>query len=111
MAWPKIVDRSAVQILFDDRGADVRGAGNGRCIPQALAHAAHDCGHDTLLLCHRLDDAALGKGDRGFERAAPGAEILRGEFVAHVSLDVLVELPAGQVADSALALVAEEAPA
>ena len=59
----------------------------------------------------RLRETVLGERDRGDQRAAPGAEILGGEFVAHVLFDVVVQLRAGEIAERPVRkLVAEEAP-
>src|SRR6266516_7208709 len=109
MPRPKIVDRSSVEILLDDGRADVRRARYGRRISEPLAHGAHRRGDDGCGLRLRLDYAVLGERDRGEQRPAPRAEILGGELLTDVALDVLVHAPAGEGAQLALVAIAEEA--
>src|SRR4051812_1642347 len=111
MARSEIVDRTSVEILVDDGGADVRRTRDRRGIPELLPHAAHDGGDDSLLFRRGLDRAALGKGNRRGERSAPRAEVLRRELVAEVGADVVVQAPTRQVVSRALFFVAEQRPA
>src|SRR5581483_5863040 len=67
----------------------------------------------TPLVRRRLREAvaprALCEGDRGEQRPAPGAEVLRRELVAHVDLHVVVQALARQVVDVAFPAIAEDA--
>ena len=56
-------------------------------------------------------DPVFRECDRGDQRAAPGAEILGREFVAHVLFDVVVEARAREVAKRSVNVVAKELPA
>src|SRR5437899_3136127 len=111
MPRPKIVDRSSVEILLDDGRADVRPARYGRRISEPLAHGAHRRCDDACGLRLRLGNAVLGERDRGEQRPAPRAEILGGEVLANVALDVLVQAPAGEGAQLAVAVAIAEEPA
>src|SRR5690349_6696395 len=111
MSWPEILDRSAVEVLLDHGWTDVARTCDGRCIPQAFPDASHDGRHPAFRLGLGLGDAALGEPDRGSERAAPRAEVLGRELLAHVDADVVVQVFAGEVVEVALPLVAEEPPA
>src|SRR5437763_11180896 len=112
MARPEIVDRAAVEVLLPDGRAHVRGAGDRGRVSEPLGDAAHDRRHGAFLARRGVGRVAeLGECDRRLERAAPRPEILRGEFLAHAALDVVVELAAGEVVELALALVPEELPA
>src|SRR5205823_12234928 len=111
MARPEILDGAAVQVLLDDGGTDVRGTRYRRRVPQPLGDAAHHARERPLLrrrAVRRL--RKLCERDGGLERPSPRPEILRREFLAHVALDVLVELPSGEVPKLAVELVAEELP-
>src|SRR5438105_6691944 len=111
MARPEILDRTSVEVLLDDSRADVRGARDRGRVSEPLGHPSHDARHRLLLRRHAVRrPAELRERDRRLERPAPGPEILRREFLAHVTLDVLVELPARQVAKLAVELVAKELP-
>src|SRR5881296_2139117 len=109
MARAEIVDRATVEALLDDGRAHVRGGRDRGRVSEPLGHAAHDGRHRTFLALRGVRQRAeLRERDRRLERAAPGPEILRGEFLPHGALDVLVELAAGEVGELAVALVAEE---
>src|SRR5687767_13580335 len=91
MPRTKVIDRSPVEILLDDGRAHVRAARYRRSVSQPLSDRAHDVCDRLLRLGVALADAVLGERDCGRQRAAPGAKILRGELVAHVLTDVVVE--------------------
>src|SRR5207237_10166424 len=111
MARPEILDRTSVEVLLDDSRADVRGARDRGRVAEPLGHPSHAARHRLLLRRHAVRrPAELRERDRRLERPAPGPEILRREFLAHLALDVLVELPARQVAKLAVELVAKELP-
>src|SRR5919204_2043396 len=99
MTGTEIVDRSAVEILIDHRGTDVRRAGNCRRISELLADAAHDGGNRALLFAGRLHRTALGERNRSGQRPAPRAEVLGGELFAEKDAQVVVEPPPRQVAE------------
>src|SRR3954464_9168015 len=109
MPWPKIVDRSPVEILLDDRRADVRRARYGRRVSEPLADRPHHRRDRALLLGHRLGFSPLRELDRGHQRPAPGAEVLGSELLAEVIVDVLVQAPRAEVDELTVMLVAEEA--
>src|SRR5688500_11364649 len=108
MPRTEIVDRSPVEILLDDRRADVGGARDGRRIAEALAHLPHYSRDHPLRLRLALGDSVLGEADRGGERAAPGAEVLRRDLLAHVVADVLVQDGAGERAEVAVPAIPEQ---
>src|SRR5829696_3728058 len=108
MAWTKVVDRGAIEILLHDRRADVGRARNGGRIPEPLADAAHHRGNLPLRVRLRLGQPDLRQADRRLERPAPRAEVLRTEVVAEVDVHVVVEPLAGEVVDVALPFVPEE---
>src|SRR5947208_515450 len=109
MSWAEILDRSAVEILVDHGGADVRAARNSRRIAELLADAPHHGRNDALRLALGVRGTALGQRDRGDQRAAPGAEVLRRELVSEMVADVVVQPRARQVAETAFPLVTKEA--
>src|SRR5438067_4062642 len=111
MARAKVVDCSPVEILLHHRWADVRRASDGRRVPELIADPTHHGCNGLSLLARTLDDSAFGERDRGRQGAAPRAEILRREPIAHTSADVLVERAARQVAQRTLPLVSEQPPA
>src|SRR6478736_9137137 len=111
MSWPEILDRSAIEVLLDHGWTDVARTCDGRCIPQAFADASHDGCHPALRLGLGVGDAALRESDGCGERAAPRAEVLGGELLAHVDADVVVQVLAREVVEVALPLVPEEPPA
>src|SRR6266571_5346034 len=109
MVWPEIVDRSSVEILLDDRRADVRGTRYGRRISQPLADEPHHRRDAAPRLRRILGQIVLGERDRGDDRTAPGAEVLSGELVSAIGADVLVQLASVEIAELALELVPEDA--
>src|SRR4030095_13948210 len=98
MAWTKVIDGSTVEILLDDRGADVGGARNRRRISELLPDGTHRGGDRSLRRSLRLLHALLRQHDRRRQRAAPRAEILCRELITHVLTDELVQLSAVEVA-------------
>src|ERR1044072_6572678 len=113
MAWTKVINSTPVEILLDDGGADVRRTRNCRRISKACTDGSHNGRDRALRLRLALGDAVLAERHGREQRPAPGAEILGCEVLAHVLLDVVVELAAGEVAKAAglLVDVAEKAPA
>src|SRR5215210_8688147 len=111
MSWTKVIDRPAVEILLDDGRTDVRGACNGRSVPEPLAHRPHYGRNGALPLRLGLRDPVLRECDRSDQRPAPGAEVLGREFVAHVLSDVVVQLAAVEVVGLIVEPVAQETPA
>src|SRR5690348_18065969 len=101
MAWTKVINSSPVEILLDDRRAYVRRARNCGRISEALADLSHDARDGSLRLRLSLGDAVLGESHGRGERPAPRAEILGGELVADVFLDVVVQLAAREAAELA----------
>jgi hypothetical protein len=57
MTWPKVINRSSVEILLDDSRADMRRARNCGRIPEALADAPHHRRDHAFRLGFRLGDA------------------------------------------------------
>src|SRR5918992_5125316 len=110
MPRAEIIDRTSVEILLDNSGADVRRAGYRRGVAELLADGPHHRCDSSFRLGLRLWRAVLRKCDRGEQRAAPRAKILGSEFLAEVLTDVFVEVRAGQVAIHAVAFVAKELP-
>src|SRR5215211_3064918 len=109
MARAEILERTTFEILLYHRRADVRGAAHRRRVTQLLADRAHDRREHALLLGYRLGRTALGKRDGGEQRATPGAEILRGEVVAEIRPDVVVQTAGSEVAHVAVHPVPEDA--
>jgi len=58
MAGPKIGDRSAVEIVIDDRWGDVGLPRHGRRISELLRNSSHDSGDGPLLLGFGLGESA-----------------------------------------------------
>src|SRR6266566_629873 len=110
MARPKVVDRSPVEILLDDRRADVGGAGNRRGVTEPLADCPHHGDNCTLCLGFGLGRPALGKRNRRNQGTAPRPEILGGEFFTHELADVVVQLSSSEAIRLVLEPVAEEPP-
>src|SRR3954452_8215988 len=110
MPRAEILDRSPVEILLDHRRAHIGAAGNSGRIAELVSDATHHRRNHTLGLTLRFRRPTLGKGNRGDQRPAPGAEVLRRELVAEVFTDVVVEAGPGEAADTALALVPAQPP-
>src|SRR5689334_1536352 len=95
MARTKVLDRSSIEILLHDRRSDVRGAADRRRVPELLRDEAHDCGDLALLRRRRLREPGvrrtLGEVNRRKQRPAPRPKVLRGELLAEIELDVVVE--------------------
>src|SRR5215207_6686359 len=91
MPGSKIVDRPPVEVLLDDGGADIGGTRDGRRVPKPFGDAPHDGYHRALLFGLAVDEATVRKGQCGKQRPAPRPEVLRGELLAHVDLDVVVQ--------------------
>src|ERR687888_185057 len=108
MAWAEIVDSSAVEILVDDRRADVRRTGNRRRIAELLADCAHDGGDRPLCLRLRLGRPVLGERNGSDQGPAPRSKVLGGEFFAHEFADVRVQPARGQMGDLVADAVAEK---
>src|SRR5687768_14395398 len=108
MPRTKVVDRPPVEILLDDGGTDVRSARHRWSVSELFSDRTHYGGHGTLRLGFGLRGTALGQIDRGRERPAPRAEVLRRELLAQVFLHVLVQLAGGQGVDLVTGAVAEE---
>src|SRR6266540_7082883 len=108
MTRPEVRDRAAVEVLLDDRGADVGRPSDGRRISEALGDPAHDSRESTLRLGLPGGNLPLGERDRSGERAAPRAEVLGSELVAQVLAHVVVERAAGQVEGISFDAVAEQ---
>src|SRR5437016_6240861 len=99
MTGAKILDRSTFQILVDDGRADVGAARDGRRVAELSPDAAHHGGDHALRFAVCFGRSVLGERDRGNQRAAPGPEILRGELVAEIVPNVVVELCACEIAE------------
>src|SRR5215213_2934957 len=110
MAWTKVIDRSTVPILLDDGWTDVRRARDGRSVSELLADQTHDGRDGALGFRLRFRRASLCKGDGRDERPAPGAEVLGRELLAHVLLDVFVQLPPREAEDLVVRSIAEQPP-
>src|SRR6187551_3195360 len=108
MSRPEILNRSPVEILLDDRWADVRGPCHGRGVSKPLADAPHYVCHNALGLGVRLGDSVLRQRDRGGQSPAPRPEVLGGELLAHVLADVIVEDCTRERAGLSIRAVAEE---
>src|SRR5438552_17554536 len=98
MSWAEILDRSAVEILVDHGGADVRAARNSRRIAELLADAPHHGRNDALRLALGVRGPALGPRDPRDQPGAPGAEGLRRELVSELVAGVVVQPRPRQVA-------------
>src|SRR5439155_26608657 len=113
MPRPKVVDRSPAQVLLDNCRRDVRLPSDRRRISESRRNTPHDRGYRPLLLVFRLRESlfggALGEVDRGEQRTAPGAEVLRAELVPEVDLHVVVQPLVREVVGIALPLVLEDA--
>ena len=66
-------------------------------IAAPLTDSAHDAGDDLCRLFFGLHGTVLGESDRSDQRAAPGAEILGGEFGSEILTDVVVQPRAGEM--------------
>src|SRR5439155_24630958 len=108
MARAIVIDRSAVEILVDDGGTDVRRARNRRRISELLADATHHGGAGALLLRGGRDRSTLGERDRRGQRPSPRAEILGGELLAEVEPHIVVEPLAREVAEPGIVDVTQE---
>src|SRR3954471_22508809 len=108
MSWPKILERSAVEVLLDDGRADVGRARNGRGVSEPLSYQPHHTRDDLLRLGLGFRDPVLGERDRRREGPAPRPKVLRGELLAHVLTDVAVEHRTREVARVAVGAVPEE---
>src|SRR5437763_13440915 len=94
MSRTKIVDRSPVQVLLDNRRRDVRLASDRGSISESLRNPPHDRGDRPLLLTFRLRKSLLGgtlrQVDRSEKRPSPGAEVFRAELLPEIDLHVVV---------------------
>src|SRR5918994_7961943 len=108
MPRAKVIDRTPVEILLDNRRADVRGSGHCRRVSELLSDEAHHGGDHAPGFALGLADPSLSEADGGRQRAAPGTEVLAREFVPHMLLDVLVQLSRGEVEDVFARSVAEQ---
>ena len=115
MPGPEILDRSPVEILLDHCRTDIGSPRNRGRISELLGHAAHDGRHRPLLRCLGLGKAValrmLGELNRSEQRSAPRSEILSGELVSEVDLDVVVEALGREVPDPVVPAVPEHAAA
>ena len=86
-----VLDRAAGLVRTHDHRADVRLARDRRRVPKLRADHAHDRrerAHSLTLVLRRPVPGELGGRE---QRAAPRPEVLRGESIAHVLREVLVE--------------------
>src|SRR3954469_2292112 len=102
MTRAEILDRSPVEILLDHRRAYVRRTRDRGRIGELVGHLAHHRGDLPLRVRRGGRLAALRQLDRGGQRPAPGAEVLRGELRAEVPADVRVQLALVEVAAASL---------
>src|SRR5215831_3474219 len=90
MPRAKIVDRSPVAVLLDNRRRDVRLACDGRSISEPFRNTPHDRTDRSLLLGFRLrksvPGSALCEVDGSQKGAAPGAKVLGAELLAQIDL-------------------------
>src|SRR5262245_7054414 len=104
----EVCDRAARQVVIDDGRAHVRLPRDHRGVSEVVYELTHYPAEDALCMPVRTRRAKpLELGGRQ-QRAAPGPEVLRGEAVAEVLADVLVEGRRGEVVQLAIALEAEE---
>src|SRR4029453_13910439 len=75
MPGPEIVDGSPIEILLDNRRADVGCTRNRRGVSELLADDSHHRRDCALLFGLRLGGLTLREGDRRQQRPAPGAEV------------------------------------
>src|SRR4029450_13782842 len=108
MTRSKVVDRSTVEILLDHSRAHVRRSRYSRCVSKFFSHRTHRCGDDSFGFRFRLRNPVLRKRDRCSEGPAPGAEVLRREFLPHVLVYVFVQLSSIEVEALAVGDVAKE---
>ncbi len=108
VARPEVLDRATIQVLLDDRGADVRRPRDGRRIPESFANASHDRRDDSLRFGVAARNVPFGERDCRRQRAAPGSEILGREVVAEMLADVLVKGAAGEVGEAVFDAISEQ---
>lgn len=113
MPRAEIVDRSSVQVLLHNRGRDVRAARDGGRISKLFRDEPHHRCDGSLLLADRFRKTlafdSFREVDRAEQRAAPRPEVLRGELIAEIDLDVVVEPLAREVVELTLPPVLEDA--
>src|SRR5689334_3892961 len=111
MTWPEMLERASVEVLVDDRRADVGGPRDGRGVAELLADGAHDCGQRSLGLRLGFGRAMLRERNRREQCPAPRAEVLGAELAVHERPDVFVQPPRREVDELSVVIAVPKEPA